>query len=85
MLRLSGFWRIALLLLVTLVTLCHARQQCRLVSKLDVQPGDSNPQLPLSGSPTSASQTVSQTTSSSATPSITPFNYGKDTIRGVNL
>ncbi|TBU33304.1 glycoside hydrolase [Dichomitus squalens] len=82
--RLSGFLRIVLLL-VTLVTLCHARQQCRLVSKLDVQPEGSDPQAPLSASPTSSSQTVSQTASASATPSITPFNYGKDTIRGVNL
>ncbi|KAI0671765.1 glycoside hydrolase family 5 protein [Trametes maxima] len=68
----------------------HA-QHCRLVPKQQVQLG-TIPQAPLGGAGNntvagSGSVQPSQTvpTSISASPSATPFNYGKDTIRGVNL
>lgn len=65
----------------------YARQQCRLVPKLDVQLGGDHPQLPLSANPTASTQDASSQPSQtgSAMPSTTPFNYGKDVIRGVNL
>ncbi|PIL35559.1 hypothetical protein GSI_02287 [Ganoderma sinense ZZ0214-1] len=70
------------LLIIFLFARGHARQQCRLIQKLDVQSGGDHSQLPLSANPTASSQ-PSQT--ASATPSVTPFNYGQDVIRGVNL
>ena len=73
-----------LFLLIFFAGLALAKPQCRLVNKLDAQLGDTDPgQLPLSATPTSASATQSAT--STAFPSIAPFNYGKDVIRGVNL
>ncbi|KAI1796836.1 glycoside hydrolase [Ganoderma leucocontextum] len=65
----------------------HARQQCRLVPKLDVQLDGNHPQLPLSANPTASTQDSSSQPSqtASAMPSVTPFNYGQDIIRGVNL
>ncbi|KAI0649088.1 glycoside hydrolase family 5 protein [Trametes meyenii] len=64
-------------------------QHCRLVPKQQVQLG-TIPQAPLSGAgnnTSSGSVQPSQTapTSTSTSPSAMPFNYGKDTIRGVNL
>ncbi|KAH9849706.1 glycoside hydrolase family 5 protein [Lenzites betulinus] len=72
---------------------CSHAQTCRLRPKQVVHLG-TGPQVPLSdgssGTATSStslqpSQTSSASSSASAIPSITPFNYGTDIIRGVNL
>ena len=74
------------LVIIFLFARGNARQQCRLVQKLDVQSGGDHPQFPLSGNPTSTQDSSSQPSqTASAAPSITPFNYGHDVIRGVNL
>lgn len=72
---LSFFSVRTLLLALCLSAVGHAKQQCRLVAKLDVQGGAA---IPTQTAPTG-------TATASATPSLAPFNYGKDTIRGVNL
>ncbi|OJT11441.1 Glucan 1,3-beta-glucosidase [Trametes pubescens] len=94
MLLLLRLLRLHLLLGLVLGALSSHAQKCRLVPRQQVHLGSTNPQGPLSGgnndtvaSSTSVqpSQTSSSSASASATPSITPFNYGKDIIRGVNL
>ncbi|KAI0719308.1 glycoside hydrolase [Cerioporus squamosus] len=67
-----------LLLLLTFATVGHAKQQCRLVLQSNIN-GQGDPQVPLSATPTSSGA------SASASATLTPFNYGKDIIRGVNL
>lgn len=77
-------WMLRLLVVFLTLAHSHARQPlCRLIPKLDVQLGGDHPQLPFSANPTGSASQPSQT--GSASPSITPFNYGQDTIRGVNL
>ncbi|KAI0722610.1 glycoside hydrolase [Earliella scabrosa] len=74
-LSLFSLW--ALLFALSLATLGHAKQQCRLVApSLGVQVG--------AGSPTTTSSATG-TGAPTATPSLAPFEYGRDTIRGVNL
>ncbi|OSD06598.1 glycoside hydrolase family 5 protein [Trametes coccinea BRFM310] len=82
-----------LLLVLLLGALESSAQKCRLVPKQQIQLG-TVPQAPLSGgdsgnttgtSSASPSPTSSESSSASATPSLAPFNYGKDTVRGVNL
>ncbi|KAI0833509.1 glycoside hydrolase family 5 protein [Trametes gibbosa] len=73
---------------------CTRAQTCKLVPKQWVHLG-TGPQLPLGGgsndtvtssSSLQPSQSSSPTSASAApSPSITPFNYGEDIIRGVNL
>lgn len=70
--------------LVELVGLAEASQQCRLISQLQ-----GHDQIPISGPiPTSTPPSATPTPSSIynvSTPSPTPFKYGTNTIRGVNL
>ena len=80
MLYSSSFFS-SLLFISLLFSLARAKQQCRLVNNLNAQLGDPDPQAPLSATATSA--TASAT--ASAFPTIAPFNYGTDVIRGVNL
>ncbi|KAH9903048.1 glycoside hydrolase family 5 protein [Cubamyces lactineus] len=82
----------SLLAVLLLCALGRCAQQCRLVPKQQARLA-MTPQAPFSAgsdgqaTSSSSSQQPSQTatSSSSAIPSPTPFNYGKDTIRGVNL
>ncbi|KAH9945165.1 glycoside hydrolase [Epithele typhae] len=70
-----------LIFLLCLGTPTCAKQQCRLV--LNAQLGDSsNPQAPLSATPTSSGPPSTSTTS---LPTLAPFKYGQDIVRGVNL
>ena len=66
----------------------EAKQQCRL--QLQVQPNNKNqvPSSPIIGTGTPATGRLPTSTSigsSSIPPSSTPFNYGTEPIRGVNL
>ncbi|KAI0635955.1 glycoside hydrolase [Trametes polyzona] len=87
--------RISLSLLLSLTL--AAAQKCRLVPKQQVHLG-TGPQVPLSGGgnndtvasgtssePTPTASLASTSIVASSTPSLAPFKYGKDVIRGVNL
>ncbi|KAI0775187.1 glycoside hydrolase family 5 protein [Trametes elegans] len=91
MLLASYALRLPLLVIGLALGVLNSRaQQCRLVDP-QARLG-TNPQLPLSGgngaatsSATSLQPTQTTPSSSVTLPSPTPFNYGKDPVRGVNL
>ena len=74
----------SLFVLVELVGLAEGSQQCRLTLQLQNSGHDQIPINP-STNPVSILPSATTTSSSATTPSPTPFKYGSNTIRGVNL